>query len=95
MKTCPRCQGELRDARLSWFTGETVCAECSHNEKGAPNFQRAHLAGLESYALGGEIEGIGFTQEDMQYLRYTRKTNTRGNHEPKRYPDHPQRAAAR
>lgn len=75
MVHCYRCHAQLQkgEGKISWFTGDTICDECSRMEKGAPNFRQAHLSGLDSYAAGGTIDGIGLTEDDMQYIRYTRK----------------------
>lgn len=32
-KNCDRCKGSLKIRTISWFTEETICANCSAEEK--------------------------------------------------------------
>lgn len=65
---CHRC-GATRDVKKrSWFDNTLICARCSVQEKGCPNFRAVHLAGLRALEAGFEPPLIGLDAADIEYL---------------------------
>lgn len=66
--TCQRCGATREVKKRSWFDNTPICAKCSVQEKGCPNFQKVHLAGLTALQAGFEIPVIGLAAADIEYL---------------------------
>ena len=77
--TCERCGAHTRATSMSYFTTLTLCMDCKHDEKGAPNYARARAA-EEAACRAGDFNfvGIGLAPEDAAYLAERR--NMRVNH---------------
>lgn len=68
---CQRCGSDRDVKKRSWFDNTTICAKCSVHEKGCPNYQKVHLAGLNALQAGYEPLAPGLSQADIDYLNTT------------------------
>ncbi len=67
---CSRCRAPLRSYTVSRFNTETICLECSDDERQAPGYRLAAETETNAVRSGDyNFPGIGLGPEDREFLR--------------------------